>query len=92
MLRQKRSYRKGIETRKKSKSNEKIELKFAAQQLQAKFPAENANICWLQLKISCLIQKVVLLFWKFLSYDGGYFDPTLHQRLRVKIYLGNSVN
>ena len=36
---------KRIETRKKSKSNEKIELKFATQHVQAKFPAENVDIC-----------------------------------------------
>ena len=28
------------------------------------------------------IQKVFSLFWKFWSYDGGNFTPTLHQLLR----------
>ena len=43
MLRQKCSYRKKIETRKKSKNKE---LKFAIKQKQvkARFPAENADI------------------------------------------------
>ena len=46
MLRQKCSYRYDIETCKKPKSKEKVELKFANQQKQvkAKLPAENADI------------------------------------------------
>ena len=48
MLKQKCSNRKDIKASKKSKSKEKIELKFAIQQKQvkAKFPAENADILW----------------------------------------------
>ena len=40
MFKQTYSYRKGIETRKKQKSKEKIEQK----QVKAKFPAENVEI------------------------------------------------
>ena len=48
MLRQKCSYRKDTETFKKSKSKEKIELKFGTwpKQVKAEFPAENSNIWW----------------------------------------------
>ena len=50
MLRQKCSYRKDVQTYKKSKSKEKIELKFAIwqKQVETKFPAENADTWWLQ--------------------------------------------
>ena len=46
MLRQKCSYNDEIETRKKSKSKEETELKFAIQQKQvkAKLPAEKTDI------------------------------------------------
>ena len=47
MLRQKFSQRKNTETRKEPKSKEKIELKFATlqKQVNAKFPADNADKC-----------------------------------------------
>ena len=50
MLRQKCSYRKIIETCKKLKSKEEIELKFAIKKkkIKVKFPAENADIQWIQ--------------------------------------------
>ena len=46
MLRQKRSYKNDIETRKKPKSKEKIQLKFAIEQKQLllKLPAKIADI------------------------------------------------
>ena len=46
MLRQKCSYKNDIETCKKPRSKEKIELKFAIyqKQVKAKLPAENADI------------------------------------------------
>ena len=50
MLGHKFSDRKDIETCKKPKSKEKIKLKFAIEQRQAKvkFPAANADIGWLE--------------------------------------------
>ena len=50
MLRQKCSYRSNIESCKKSKSKEKIELKFTiwGKQVKAKLLAEKADIWWLQ--------------------------------------------
>ena len=46
MVKQRYFYRKDIETRKKPKSKEKIELKYAIQQIQvqAKFHTENVDI------------------------------------------------
>ena len=62
MLRQICSHRNDIETGKKPKSKEKIELKIAIKQKQvkAKLPAENADIWWLQWKVSCHIKKVFI--------------------------------
>ena len=70
MLRQKCSYRNDIETCEKPKSKEKLELKFGIYQKQvnAKFPAENADIWWLQWKCHVIFKNICLLFWKFLSY------------------------
>ena len=70
MLRQKCSYRKDTETFGKTKSKEKIELKFGIwpKQVKAEFPAENSNIWWCHQIMSRHIQNVFLLFWKFLRY------------------------
>ena len=50
MLRQKCCYKNDVETCKKPKIKEKLELKFAIwlKQVKAKLPAENADIWWLQ--------------------------------------------